>query len=356
MAVYFTMIFALSLCFIFNAYYLQKFPQNNVRAGKPTKFVSFLIVAILVLVAGLRYKVGADYVYYYTSYEGFKRAELNIFEEPGFKFLARLSEKIYDDPATWLFIAAFITVGFMAVTVIRNSEMYWLSILLYIFLGEWSGCFNGIRQYLAIAVLFAGHCFIKEKKLWHWLLVVFIAMLFHITAIIGIIFYFYPRIKLSVKNIFLSVLLVFVGIQAYDKIFALISFIKQDELILEGEGATYILNSINPLRIAVAWIPVIFFLIFMKYYNINQKKIRFYMNMSILNACFMTVAMNSAYLGRIGGYTNIYNTIVWPLLLQKIEKRSRKLLICLILLCYMIYWLAEMSKEDLAVFMWIFQR
>lgn len=356
MAVYFLMILLLGVFFMFNAYYLQHAKVNTVQNEKPTKVVSFLTISVLALVAGLRYRVGADYEYYYTSYGGFKRAELNIFDEPGFKFLARLSERIYDAPATLLFIAAFITVVLMAVTVLRNSEMYWLSILLYIFLGEWSGCFNGIRQYLAVAVLFAGHCYIKEKKFWRWMLVVFLAMLFHITAVVGIVFYFYPRIKLSLKNICLSVLLVFIGIRVYDKIFALIGFIKQDELILEGTRATYILNSINPLRIAVAWVPVIFFLVFKKFYNTNQEKLCFYMNMSILNACFMTVAMNSAYLGRIGGYTNIYNTIVWPLLLQKVEKKSRILLIGLMLICYMFYWLTEMSKEDLAVFTWIFQR
>lgn len=358
MAVYLAVILALGICFISNTYYLQQLKtyKVQVKAGKPTKFISFLIISILVLVAGLRYRVGADYVYYYTSYRGFIRAEINIFTEPGFKLLARLAEKIYDDPATLIFIAAFITVSLMTVTVLRNSEMYWLSILLYIFLGEWSGCFNGIRQYLAIAVLFAGHCYIKEKKFWHWIVIVFVAMLFHITAIVGAIFYFYPHIKLSLKNVILSIMTVFVGIQVYDKIFALIGFIKQKELILEGEKAAYILNSINPLRIVVAWIPVLFFLAFMKYYDTKEDKFHFYMNMSILNACFMTMAMNSAYLGRIGGYTNVYNTLVWPLLLKKVEKKSRVILIGLMVLCYMFYWLTEMSKEDLAVFTWIFQR
>ena len=356
MKVYFLMLLVLSIIFLFNTYYVGHGKTNVVLKERPTKEVSFFIVSVLVLVAGLRYRVGADYVYYYTSYEGFKKAELNIFDEPGYKILARISGKIYDDPATVLFLAALITVSLMTITVIRNSEMYWISILLYIFLGEWSGCFNGIRQYLAIAILFAGHCYIKEKKFWHWLMIVFIAMLFHITAIVAVAFYFYPQMKISLKNIFFSVLVVFMGLQVYDKIFSFIGFIKQDELILEGAASTYIMNSINPLRIAVSWIPVLFFLIFIKYYNINEDKFKFYMNMSILNACFMTAAMNSAYLGRVGGYTNIYNTIIWPLLLKKVEKRSRVILICIMLLCYMLYWLAEMSKEDLAVFTWIFQR
>ena len=153
-----------------------------------------------------------------------------------------------------------------------------------------------------------------------------------------------------------SVIAAYIGLNIYDRIFELIGLLKQDELILEGEKATYILNSINPLRIAVAWVPVAFFLVFMKYYDIKQEQFRFYMNMSILNACLMTTAMNSAYLGRVGSYTSAYNALVWPLLLKPIKKESRGIFIFVMLICYMLYWLTEMSKEDLSVFLWIFQR
>lgn len=356
MIIYFLLIIFLIICFIANDYIVYQSETNFSQMSMPTKGISFIIISVLVLIAGLRYNVGSDFAYYYNSYEGFKLAELNIFNEPGYKIITRISEIIHDDPATPIFISAFITVTLMTVNIIYNSKIYWLSILLYIFLGDWAGCFNGIRQYLAVAILFAGHSYIKEKKFWNWLIIVFISMLFHITAVVGIVFYFYSNIELSIKNLLLSIILVFIGIKFYNHIFTLISFIKQDELILEGEAATYILNSINPLRILVSWVPVIFFMLFMKYYNKEKKELKFYMNMSILNACLMTTAINSAYLGRIGNYTSIYNAIVWPLLLEQVENRSRKILIFFMIICYMRYWLIEMSKEDLAVFMWIFQR
>ena len=356
MVVYVSMILILGICFIINYLYLERQRINAIQVTRPSMWSSILIVAILSLIAGLRYQVGADFAFYYSNYEYCKTTELKLFDEPGLRILARVAEFIYDDPATLIFISAFITVNLMVITVLRNSEKYWLSILLYIFLGEWAGCFNGIRQYLAVAVLFAGHHFIKEKKIWNWLLIVAVAMLFHITAVIGVFFYFYPRMKLSLKNVMLSIVAAFVGIRVYDRIFALIGFIKQEDLILEGKRATYILNSINPLRIAVAWVPVAFFLLLMKYYDTKQDDFRFYMNMSILNACLMTTAMNSAYLGRVGSYTNVYNALVWPLLLKKVNKESQKILIILMILFYMLYWLVEMSKEDLAVFSWVFQR
>ena len=145
MVVYISVILGLGACFIVNNYYMQRKKMNMAQAGTPTKAISILIVAILALVAGFRYKVGADFDFYYSNYEYYKIADLNLFDEPGLKILARAAKYIYDDPATLIFISAFITVSLMVITVLHNSKMYWLSVLLYVFLGEWSGCFNGIR-------------------------------------------------------------------------------------------------------------------------------------------------------------------------------------------------------------------
>lgn len=334
--------------------------KNMVQLGDRgitrNKIGVFLMISILVLVAGLRYGVGTDYYNYYAGYEQYKIEQLSLFDEPGIRVIARISSLIYDDPATMMFLAAAITVILMTVTIVRNSDVYWLSLLLYIFLGCWHGCFNGVRQYLAASILFAGHCFIKERKLLQWLMIVIVAAMFHITAIIGVVFYFYAHIRVNYKNLILSVLAAFIGINLYDRIFGMIGFLKSDTLDFVGEGAGYLTNSINPLRIAVAWVPVVFYLLFRKYYGTENKRTAFYLNMTILHAVLMTTAMNSTYLGRVGIYTGIYNTITWPILLRKVERRSRSILIVLILLFYMAYWYEEASGETLVNFYWIFQR
>ena len=183
---------------------------------KMQKWTAFFMIAILALVAGLRYNVGTDYYNYYTGYYYFKTASLQLNDEPGIKIIAKLASLLYDDPGMMMFLAAVITVVLMTVTIVRNSEMGWISIMLYIFLCCWHGCFNGVRQYLAAAVLFAGHCFIKKRKLVYWCIVVFIASMFHITAVVGLIFYFFPQIKISLKQVVLSVTLIYIGTRAYD--------------------------------------------------------------------------------------------------------------------------------------------
>lgn len=333
--------------------------SNNSKSSgerKPNIITRILMVTALFCVAGLRYNVGTDYYNYYASYDFFKTAPLSINDEPAIKIVARIAEQIYDAPGTMIFLAAAFTVILMTVTIIKNSDMYWFSIILYVFLGLWHGCFNGVRQYMAAAVLFAGHRFIKDKKFVPWCIVVFLATMCHVTAIIGILFYFYPKLKISVKNILISIIAALIGINLYDRIFDAISFLKSDSFDFEGVGSGYLLNSINPLRIIVAWVPITFFWIFRKYYNLTDGKFKFYMNMSMLHAVLMTTAMNSTYLGRVGIYTGIYNTITWPILLKKAEPTTKRALIVLMLLLYGVYWYVEASGETLAQFQWIFQR
>lgn len=319
----------------------QSHRLNRITAGG--------MALILTLVAGLRYMVGTDYMTYYQNYEIYKNIELDIFKEPGIKVIARLSAVILDRPETMFFIASVLTVGLMTVTIIRNSETYWLSILLYVFMCVWHGSFNGVRQYLAAAILFAGHFAIKNREFGKWLIVVLIASMFHVSAVIAILFYFFGNQGISWKQVPICGAIMLIGLTVYDKIFLAIGFLKGDEL---DTTISYITNSINPFRIAVAWVPVIFFLVFKRYFELN-KKIIFYFNMSLLHAVLMTVASNSTYLGRIGIYTGVYNTIIWPLLLNKCDNRTRKILTILILMFYFFYWKEEASNRWLSTFRWV---
>lgn len=354
MVVYYTVIVSMLLLAASNSFLSNI--GKPLKVGKPKALTATLMIAILAIVAGLRYNVGTDYYNYYSSYNFFKNAPLMINDEPAIKLIARIASQIYDDPGTMMFLTAVVTVVMITVTILRNSDMYWLSIILYIFLGVWHGCFNGVRQYLAAAVLFAGHGFIKDRKFVLWCATVFLATMCHVTAVIGIFFYFYPRLKISVRNTALSIVAALIGINLYDKIFDAISFLKSDTFDFTGIGSGYLLNSINPLRIAVAWVPVVFFWLFRRYYDTSEPKFRFYMNMSMLHAILMTTAMNSAYLGRVGIYTGVYNTLIWPLLLEKAEPTTRRVLIFVMLFLYGIYWHTEASGETLAAFHWIFER
>ncbi len=325
--------------------------QFNIER-KIGKQAFILIALLLICVAGLRYGVGSDYFFYYENYDFYRTSELVLDEEPVYKILARISAIIYKDPATLMFICAAFTIGLMLVPIYKNSVMPLLSLMLFLFLGTWHGTFNGIRQYLAAAVLFAGHRFIKEKSFWKWCLVVLAAYFCHVTAAVAIIFYPFAQSKISVKQLLISIVLIISGLFAYDYIFEFIGYLKDDPIELNN----YITNSIKILRIAVAWVPVVFFLLHRKRYDTEDTDFRCYFNLSLLNAVCMSVASQSAYLGRIGIYLNVFNTITWPLLIKPLDERNKKVTLYIMIPLYLIYWSVEISGIDLRNFVWIFER
>ena len=108
--------------------------------------------------------------------------------------------------------------------------------LLYIFLGCWHGAFNGIRQYLAAAIIFSGVNFIKERKFWKYALIVFIAFLFHSSAILMIFPYFIANNKVSLSNILFLITASIVILFSFSEVLQFTGFLLNENLSDEGYG------------------------------------------------------------------------------------------------------------------------
>lgn len=63
--------------------------------------------------------------------------------------------------------------------------------------GTFYSSLNGMRQFIAVMMIFYGYTFLTEKKFFHWCLVVFFAGLFHKSAFFVFPVYFFLRIKFS---------------------------------------------------------------------------------------------------------------------------------------------------------------
>lgn len=319
------------------------------------KLQLFVISAILVFFAGVRYDVGADYRQYADNFRAYCTQTLVWNKEPGIRFVSQLAAKISDNYGMMFFLMSFITVGLVTYTIARESDYYQISILMYIFLGSWHESFNSVRQSAAAAILFWGHKYIKERKLIKWLLVCLIAFLFHTSAIVFVPLYFVPQKKVTIKNV---VILIAIGLVAglnYDSAFEFVSLIQGKEYVMDA----YSVGHISTFRIIVAWMPILFY--FLQFYrneavNQDKREIHFYAMISTLSAAIILAARYSTYLGRIVIYTDIYNTLFWASMLSKFPKgkNNTRAWIVLILFCYFLYYLNEASGQYLVNYQWIF--
>lgn len=325
------------------------------RKNNRFKFFALITTIILILVAGLRYKVGADYNNYIYTYEARKITWMTFvksFDEPGIAILCKICSMIYDNSATMFFACSLITIGLYMHNIKKYSNSYIFSVIMFILCGTWAGSFGAIRQYLAAAILFAGHRYMYDRKFTKWLLVVLLAFCFHRTAIVMLPVYFIADKKINLKSIVLLIIAVLVIRYSYDFIFSFMSSFK-------GTNQTrydYMNASVNIFRVLVAVVPILLY--FMTYYlhkERNDKETEFYSMMLFVNATFMLATSNSAYLARTGIYTETFVVFAFPKLLNYLKFRIRRQYKLVIVSCYFLYFAYQMyASSSLNNFQWIF--
>ena len=319
------------------------------------KVFLFLTAAMLIFVAGCRYYVGTDYGAYYkglTIYAPRLEESIREFDEPGLPLVATIVSWFTDDGAYLVFACSLLTIGLFLTTIYRNENSFLMVSLLFMFL-PWNGTFNGVRQYFAAAVLFAGHRFIYEKKIWKWLLTVFIASCFHITALVMFVLYFLLRNKVSIRNIILLAIGTYIVSANYDSIFSLVGLLKDTDMTSLN---TYATTSVNVLRILVSCSPAIACLVLYYKKELTDEQ-TFYMTSLIIHAAAMVAASNSAYLARIGIYTSPFVIVALPKLCRTNNKMVENILRIGIVCLYAIFCYVEISgSKSLNPFHWIWER
>lgn len=339
----------------------QANPKTRItRAGayltRPDPVLSFALAAILIAVAGLRFRVGTDYMAYYrTRVTDWKTVwdYLIHFREPGIRLLSKLSTMISDDGAVFIFICSVIIIGIYSLMIYRYSPMYLISMLIFVFLGDWTGSFNGIRQYLAAAIVFAGHRYIKERKFVPYLLTILLATLFHRTAAVMILPYFlFARKPDATQFIILAAGAVVVRL-SYEIVIDVVQLFKGT--LIDWTDA-YMTREVNPWRIAVGFIPVVLFFSTCDREKMNKTQ-ELYINSLFFHAFAMMAGMGSAYFGRIGIHTSAMTCIGYGYLFRMIpQSKHRNVIITVVLLIFLAYWFYSLQSGSLRDFHWIFER
>lgn len=293
--------------------------------------------AVLVAVAAFRWRVGVDYWQYELSYQDYTRlswGDLDLLHEPGIRVIAKLCAAVNDDPATMFAVASILTVGLTVYTICRNAQSVPLALLLYILAGAWQGSFNGVRQYLACAIVFAGHKFIIERRLSPYVATVLVASLFHISALAMLLAYWIPRRRLRLAQAILLLVVAAIAVNSYAFIGQAVDAIKGTDAIASSE---YFSEQVSPLRVMVAFAPSLLYLALTVKERLSPKE-NFYANMMFLYGVIMLSSAGSAYVARFGVYTGVFVPLAVPALINMEDRRVRTLITLIVVTCYAIFW------------------
>lgn len=328
----------------------NRLSANRVDHSHTTRNLFILLSIMLIVVTGFRYDVGGDYWSYYRAGERYSDELLNSLKslsEPGIKLIYSIVRIFTTEKIVPIFVVAAITLSLMLRTIYRYTDKLMMAVLLFLFLGCWHESFNAVRQCMAAAIVFSGYGFLKDKKLFKYIIVIFIAFLFHRSAVLMILPYFIVHIKVSPKNILLIIIGVVVALYGFDRIIAITGFVLQEDTVLSSE---YALRQVNPFRVAVAIVPAIYF-IFITSGQERDETQEYFLNLLIVHAAVVTVTSPSAMLGRYGIYTAPFCVLAIPEL-NKLESAKFKFksgylfsggfLICVF---FFAYWVYSISKD-----------
>lgn len=157
--------------------------------------ITYIIIA---LPASLRYCVGIDYKAYLDlynkmiTYESIDAALKSHIVEKSFLYLSFISNQIFH--SAWFVFAfyAIITQLFMLLGIWNFRKYVSPSLMVFIYLCTYYWrTYNIFRQALAVAIIFWGFRYIKDKKIIQFSICVLIAGVFHKTAFLSIFVYLY---------------------------------------------------------------------------------------------------------------------------------------------------------------------
>lgn len=349
-------------------------------------FALLIVLAILSELVGMRYKVydntGQEYRYHWiialiiavpmivmagrriitmvnfgdtAAYlSGFRNAPTTILEylssvndtskDIGFTVVTIFLKKIIGNSEIIYFtLIAAICIVCVVYTYRKFSYNFLISIFLFIASADylqWS--YNGIRQFIPVAILFACSGLLLKQKYGQLLIIILVLSTIHASALIFIPIMFIVQGKPWNKKTMLFAMGIVAAIAFVDNFTDLVTTLMENSQYA-GEVDQYLsTEGTNVLRVLVYSIPAVLTFFFRnRIEKEDNPVINLATNMSIVAAlCYILSAFTSGiFLGRIPIYFSLYGYMVIPWIIERyFTERSAKLLYLLMVGAYMCFY------------------
>jgi hypothetical protein len=292
--------------------------QNNQLVRANRKVYIYIISIILITILGLRnITVGIDTFNYYNQFNSIKLFDLtqtlDVKVEQGYRLIQFIIGRLFGDFQFLLIIVAIIYISVVSYYIYKYSENPMLSYILFIVFDFYTFAMSAIRQTIAIAIIMIAFHYIKEKKLFIFLLLVFVASLFHITSLIFLPCYWFNKFKINMKTILFFILAGSI----------LIIFRNYIQLLLNNYARIeYATSETGGYKIYILMFVTTFLGIFYMKPFINEKEINKYLLfMMIASVIIFPLIKFNPVMMRLYYYFFIFMIIYIPNILKVIEDK-----------------------------------
>jgi len=331
-------------------------------AIRPTKSKKILFVVLsffsIILLQSLRsWTVGVDVVAYLHFFERLASGESIsdfAFEfstlEIGYLYYNKLIAVFTTDSQLFLTIISatiFIPTGYI---IYKNSKNLYVSIITLLSLIIFNFSFTGLRQSIAIAIVFLSFEYIKKRKLVIFLLMVLLASSFHTSALVFLPAYPLYFLRLRKKHYLIVLILFIVAFlvrKTILKSLLLLTFDKYDnpELMVTSDSYTMLVIMFFVYTVAV----------FVKNNYKDSLSFNALSNFILMAAFIQIAAIESQVAMRAGYYYFIFITLLLPEIINaiKVEKARNGIAFLIVVVCFTFYYLTTVNGPlDPYIYYW----
>ena len=329
---------------------------QQVRRWEP--WAAVLLVLPLVLWAGFRGTNVGDTAAYRTSFlamptsvSGWAEYLQTSTKDQGFSVLSMLIKLfIGDSPTIYFLIIAALQMLFLAYTLRKYACNYWLAIFFFVASTDYmSWMQNGIRQFLAVTVIFAATTFVLRRQFVPAVLMILLASTFHQSALLmlPVIFIIQGKAfnKTTLLCIAIAILILIFADQFTDVLDTLMSDTQYSNVV--SDWTSWNDDGMNPIRVLVYAVPTILALIgYRQIREADNPVINLCVNAGVITAALGIVAMGTSgvFMGRLPIYVSLYsNCILLPWELENLfTKQSVRIMKVLAVGFYIAFFYYQM--------------
>lgn len=287
---------------------------------KNTKVRNIIIIGFaaiyIIMMQGLRHQsIGVDTSGYIIGYN--LSPNINVFEgeklfnyESGYILLNHILNKLGISEQVFLTIISAIIIVPMSITMIKRSKMPTLSILLYMAFGFLTMTFSGLRQSIAMGILFFSYMYIQDRKIIVFLICVILACTFHKSAIVFVFAYPLYNVNLKSKDYIFIIPIFIIAFLFRIQIFEYLAFLFKGEAVTAEATGAY---GLFLFMIAILILSYLF-------YRNENKDVNAYRNYILVATFIQMLASYSNIVGRMGYYYWIFITLLVPEILKNQKK------------------------------------
>lgn len=323
--------------------------KEEIRFSLP---IAFLIFLPIIIMAGLRgnYFDTPAYVNKFLkmpdTLAGLISYMSTVSDDKGFELFSGVLKVVFGgNEIIYLFIIALIQ-GVCIFTVFRKySPDYLMSVFLFVASTDYiSWMYNGIRQFLAVTIIFATTGLMLKKKYVPLIMVLLLAATIHMSALLMIPFVLVAQGKPWNRRTMSFIFATLIAVLLVDSFTGFLDTALADTQYnnvvghwqaIEDEGTSF-------LRVAVYSVPALLSLLRRKKFERkNDPVLNLCINMSIISMGLYVLSMftSGIYIGRLPIYCSLYGYILLPWEIKEIfEPRSARLVSICMVVAYLLFY------------------